>query len=266
MKNKKKHPVELEIIFRQASTPSSKPPLLFVHGAYVAAWCWDEFFLSYFADKGHDVYAVSLRGHGKSQGHSQSALASLNDYIADLRHAVSVVDGDPVIIGHSMGGMVLQKYLEQHSCKSAVLMASVPSSGLFGSSVSMAMRQPFSFLTTPISQQITMNGIMPTVGQRELFHRDMPHAEAKKHLSRMQSISTRAIHDMTWLNLPRKHNPQNIPMLVLAAENDSLFSVSSQQTTARLNRADFDSFPDMSHAMMLEPNWQQVADKIADWI
>ncbi|RLA18890.1 MAG: alpha/beta hydrolase [Gammaproteobacteria bacterium] len=266
MNNPKDHPVELEIIFRQASTPSAKPPLIFIHGAYVAAWCWDEFFLSYFASKGHDVYAFSLRGHGKSGGYSQAVWTSLNDYVEDLCHVVSQIDGDPIIVGHSMGGMVLQKYLEKNSCQSAILMASVPHEGLLGPSLSMAALHPLSFFSFQSTHYTGQNAFTPMVGQSALFHRDMHPADVQKYLSRMQSISTRAVHDMSWLSLPRKHNPHNVPMLVLAAENDALFSINSQRATAKANNADFDSFPDMSHAMMLEPDWQLVADKIVEWV
>ena len=41
-------------------------PLLFVHGAWHAAWCWDEHFLGYFADRGYRAVALSFRGHGDS--------------------------------------------------------------------------------------------------------------------------------------------------------------------------------------------------------
>jgi len=56
----------LEVRKRLPATPSRKPPLLFVHGGNLAAWCWDEHFLNFFADKGFRAVAVSLRGHGAS--------------------------------------------------------------------------------------------------------------------------------------------------------------------------------------------------------
>ena len=39
----------LEIIVRQPEGRQQPHPLLFVHGAYSGAWCWDEYFLPYFA-------------------------------------------------------------------------------------------------------------------------------------------------------------------------------------------------------------------------
>jgi pimeloyl-ACP methyl ester carboxylesterase len=46
---------------------TQRSPILFVHGAWHGAWCWENF-LPYFADRGYGAYAVSLRGHGASQG------------------------------------------------------------------------------------------------------------------------------------------------------------------------------------------------------
>ena len=42
----------IEVIDRGQVGGKHPAPLLFVHGAWHAAWCWDEHFLSYFADRG----------------------------------------------------------------------------------------------------------------------------------------------------------------------------------------------------------------------
>lgn len=60
--------MNLEILFRRTQSRSPKTPILFVHGAYVGAWCWAEHFLDWFAARGYPVHAVSLRGHGGSAG------------------------------------------------------------------------------------------------------------------------------------------------------------------------------------------------------
>lgn len=43
-----------------------KPPLVFVHGSYHAAWCWAEHWLPFFSASGFDCYAVSLLGQVKN--------------------------------------------------------------------------------------------------------------------------------------------------------------------------------------------------------
>ena len=44
-----------------------RPPLLFVHGSFHAAWCWREHFMPHFAAAGWDTLAVSLRGQVSKQ-------------------------------------------------------------------------------------------------------------------------------------------------------------------------------------------------------
>jgi pimeloyl-ACP methyl ester carboxylesterase len=56
----------LEVIDKGTCSESHPVPLVFVHGAWHGAWCWDEHFLDYFADRGYRALAVSLRGHGNS--------------------------------------------------------------------------------------------------------------------------------------------------------------------------------------------------------
>jgi pimeloyl-ACP methyl ester carboxylesterase len=47
----------LEVIDKGSVTESHPVPLLFVHGARHGAWCWDEHFLDFFADRGYACYA-----------------------------------------------------------------------------------------------------------------------------------------------------------------------------------------------------------------
>ena len=121
----------LELLTHLPPAGPHRTPLLFVHGAYSGAWCWEEHFLPYFAARGHPAYALSLRGHGASAGRESLALASISDYVEDVAHAVRRFQTPPVLVGHSMGGLVVQRYLERHDVPAAVLMASVPPTGLW---------------------------------------------------------------------------------------------------------------------------------------
>jgi pimeloyl-ACP methyl ester carboxylesterase len=56
----------LEVIDKGSATAAHPVPLLFVHGSWHAAWCWDEKFLGFFADRDYRAVALSLRNHGNS--------------------------------------------------------------------------------------------------------------------------------------------------------------------------------------------------------
>ena len=106
--------MKLEVVARESGGGEPRAPLLFVHGACHGAWCWAEHFLDYFAAHGHSSYAVSLRGHGESDGKDVVQWASVKDYVADVARVADGLPRPPVLIGHSLGGLVVQKYLEHH--------------------------------------------------------------------------------------------------------------------------------------------------------
>ena len=242
-----------------------KSPILFVHGAWHAAWCWENF-LPYFADRGYAAYAVSLRGHGASEGRDGLRWHSAAyDYVADIVQVIQMMPQPPILVGHSMGGYVVQKYLETHQTAAGVLLASLPVSGLFGFAVRYGLRHPLSLLK---SQLLLNNWCLietPELAQEAFFSPDMSAAEVERHFSRLQPESFRVTFEMMLLNLPRPDRVKT-SMLVLAAANDRVFSVTEEQATANAYGTEVVVFPDMAHDMMLEPSWQQVADRILGWL
>ena len=93
----------LEVIDKGRCTDEHPAPLLFVHGGNLAAWCWDEHFLDFFADKGFRAVAVSLRGHGASTLSQPLNSCSVADYVDDVCATVDMLGAGSVLIGHSMG-------------------------------------------------------------------------------------------------------------------------------------------------------------------
>src|SRR5689334_6986368 len=96
--------------------------IVLVHGAWHGNWCWRDF-AARLTDAGHEVSCATLRGHNGSTGRLSHRI---RDYVADLRVEVARTQADPILLGHSMGGLVVQKYLERNRAPAAVLMASVP--------------------------------------------------------------------------------------------------------------------------------------------
>lgn len=140
--------MQLEAITRAPSDDVRPTPLLFVHGAWHGAWCWEEHFLDYFAERGYGVTALafSLRGHGKSEGGNRLRWARISDYVADVKQVAEQLPAPPVLIAHSMGGHVVQKYLEQHPARAGVLLASVPPRGALAGTLRYARRHPLHLL------------------------------------------------------------------------------------------------------------------------
>ena len=257
---------QLEII--EVGPPKSKKssgarPILFVHGAFAGAWCWAEHFLPYFAKQGFRACALSLSGHGASPGRERLDSLSIADYVDDLEQAVSTIGGDPILVGHSMGGFVLQKYLERAPAPGAVFMASVPPQGMFSSSLALALSNPRLF--SDVNSMMHHGRVSLDTLQHVLFANPVEVEKLRSCYRRMQPESQRAMWDMTFFNLPHLWRERCPPTLVLAAECDILVPASQAELVALHYRTQAEIFSNMGHFMMLEADWQKVADRIIEW-
>ena len=256
----------IELISHVPAPLAHPLPLLFVHGAFVAAWCWDDNFLPYFAQHGFAAHALSLRGHGGSTGWESLAAASIDDYESDVIRVARHLGGPVVLIGHSMGGMVLQRCMHKIDAAAVVLMASVPPEGLLGSSMLLAARDPMLFGEINLIQYAhpsfaTLQGV-----RRAVFSDHIPDEEIGRHLARMQPESQRAIFDLSWPQQFFIGRATDVPALVLGGGQDAFFPPATVESTARMRGVKPEIFPGMAHAMMLDPDWRQVADRIIEWL
>ncbi len=260
------HEAGLEVLSRQPDGPAHATPLLFVHGAYAAAWCWDEHFLPYFARSGYASHAVSLSGHGRSRGRQRLDTLSIADYVSDVREAVEALSRPPVLIGHSMGGMVIQKFLEQPRCEvaAAVLMASVPPQGLWSSAFGLALGKPG--LMRDLNHLLGGGRVALESLRSAMFSQPIDAQRLREYYRRMQPESYRAIWDMTLFDLPRPREMHRPPMLVLGAEHDPLIPAALVKMTAATYGVEAEIFPGMGHGMMLERDWEAVARRIVCWL
>jgi pimeloyl-ACP methyl ester carboxylesterase len=254
----------LEVIDKGFCSEAHPAPLLFVHGGWHGAWCWDEHFLSFFADKGYRTVAVSLRGHGNSATPKPLRLCSLADYVDDVGSVADSLPARPVVIGHSMGGFVVQKYLELRDAPAGVLIASIPQRGSFGFTMRMMRRHPW--LTT---KGLLTGDSLLLVGTAELaresfFSERVPESDVVRYAARLNGESQRvALDAMVFLPRPKR---VTTPLLVLGAACDRSILPKEVRATARVYRTDAEIFPGMGHDMMLEPGWAAVAERIHTWL
>jgi pimeloyl-ACP methyl ester carboxylesterase len=256
----------LEVISIQPEQQRFETPLLFVHGAWHGAWCWEENFLPYFADKGYAVHALSLRGHGGSSGQERLRWTRGRDYVADVYETASQLPAKPVIIAHSMGGYVTQKYLEKHEAAAAVLLAPVPARGVLRTTLNIARHYPLVFLQ--MNLKLSLYPLVETAAltRAHFFSADMPEEQVKQYYEQMQDESYLGFLDMLVLNLPRPKKVPKTPMLILGGADDTIFTTGEIKRTAETYDAEYEIFPDMAHDMMLEAGWEAAADRIAGWL
>jgi non-heme chloroperoxidase len=254
----------LELISVRAENRTHSTPLLFVHGAYAGAWCWAEHFLPWFAAQGWDAYAVSLTGHGESPGAEYLDTLSIDDYVSDLRVTLASFAQPPVVIGHSMGGFVVQKYLDDHDLPGVVLLCSVPPAGLAGSALGLALQRPG--LLVDLTRIAGGSNISSQTLVKAMFHQPLPELLLERYFSRFRRESQRAVWDMLGFNLPRIRRNHCKEVMVLGAHEDSLISEAAVRWTAAAWGVKPVMAPDIGHGVMLETGWRAIAQTLEDWL
>jgi pimeloyl-ACP methyl ester carboxylesterase len=257
----------LEVIDKAPQGDSDKPTLLFVHGAWHGAWCWDEYFLDFFADKGYRSLALSLRGHGNSSAPKSMRLCSIADFVDDVDSVATSLPEPPVVIGHSLGGFVVQKYLEAHHAPAAVLLASAPVTGITRFLLRRIKSHPW-YAATALAQTKSLRfvGGTPELARETFFSNLTPEADVLRYTALLgEEYAWKIALDMLWQNLP-KPDRVSTPLLVLGAENDMCFTQREVHDTAAAYRTEAEFFPNMCHDMMLDPEWVAVAERIHAWL
>ena len=231
-----------------------KETIVFVHGMCHGSWCWEEQFIPYFEKLGYNCIAFNLPGH-ETEGSLQRISYSLSDYVQALRNEVESLEEPPIIIGHSMGGMILQHFLKTGTCKKAVLMSSVPPSGVLAASLRVIFRYP---------------GVIPYLLRRNLVRafKKYPHLMLNKtilisrYVHRMCAESFRAY---LGLFIPISHT-SSIPILVVGGSKDGLVTLREFQSTAKHYNANLTIIEGGSHDLMLDEDYEKSALAIAKWI
>lgn len=254
----------LEVIDKGRAGACHPAPLLFVHGAWHAAWCWDENFLDFFAARGYRAVALSFRGHGHSPTAKPLRDCSFADYLDDVTSVARDLPTPPIMVGHSMGGVIVQKYLETNAAPAAVLMASMPPQGYLRSGLRWLRRHPWHFAKLTATGRSLPYVSTPELARERFFCAATPEALVRTYAGRLQEESARSGRDGL-LQLP-KPDRVSTPLLVLGAAEDGAVTQEEVRATAQAYRTEPEFFAGMGHNMMLEPGWRAVAERIDGWL
>lgn len=298
--------MKLEIVEYIPVESSHVPPLLFVHGAWHGAWCWKEHFLPYFFARGVSCYALSFRGHGESEGIEKLHTFSLNDYMDDVLQVMARLKEKPVLIGHSMGGAIVQKIVHTHpdKIKMVVLLASIPPQGTLKVSLRLLLtrfremsrlnlfnqRKSLDFpVYLLFSKRLTaekMNEfaklLQPESDKaiRELYRRVVPRSKGGTRLASNVGTRTgaspvptapvrfgiRGFSSRKSQGISCSSSPSQVPILVLGSKKDVFFPEKTVRSTAKVYKTSPIIFNDIGHDMMLDYQWRSVADIIASFV
>lgn len=234
-----------------------------VHGAYTSAWCWAATFMPYFCDRGYDVYAVSLRGHGNSQGRQWLDLWGLADYLADLRRAAAAIGRPLTLFGSSMGGLLVQRWLSAgHAGAAAVTIGSVPPTGMSHSIAGMLLGSPRGFAQV---LQLAVSGVANPHFLKLLAEQPIRSGAYDLHHRHLGRESARALWEMAWTPMVARCTPA-CPVLAVHGECDRMIPASTARHLGDFLGATVMTFEGIGHVPMIEAEWERVASAIEVWL
>lgn len=247
--------------------PVSRDPLLFVHGGFVNAHCWGFHFLPFFQKQGHDCFTVDLSGHGRSDGHDRLDAFGIDDYVGDLKFVTDQINQPLILIGHSMGARIVERYLRRGgTATAAILMAPVPASGTAASALQLALRYPGFYQAI---QEVLEGRISDRTGElltRIYFSSAVTPEMAQRYLPTIGGESSRAIAELLLPEVGWPVQAPRPPVLVVGGGQDQVFPATMLEFTALAWAADVHREPEAGHLLMLDPQWENVASTMHAWI
>lgn len=241
--------------------------VLFVHGAGAGPWCWRGF-MERFAAAGYDCHALALRGHPPSDAVEALGRVRLLDYISDIHQVLDRLH-KPVLIGHSMGGALVQAVAATRDVAALIMAAPAPMAGV-------RFHRPPWHPWFPLQAARTLPALfgrgvlrpyLPSM--RRMVLNRVPREQHREIFARCSAESGTAILGLLRGRLGRKfgslrERPFN--RLVVAATADRICVFPMQREIAHYQGAELLVLIDRAHMFMIEPGWEHCTDYLLSWL
>lgn len=246
-------------------------PVVFVHGAFCGGWAFDTF-REPFERAGYETHAPSLPYHERGADLEQLAQAGLKEYAASVTHYLHGLSTPPVLVGHSLGGLVVQLAAIKTPVAGLVLLApsapwGVPPTTLeeHGSQFGLTLLGDYWRRPVPPDYRIARTTTLDRLSRED----------ARKTFARFVPESGRAIREaVQWWSDTSMASQAPVyriaaPVLGLAGGKDRVNPSSTvQRVLARFpgEQAHFHEFPEMSHWLVGEPESPAVSALVLQWL
>jgi pimeloyl-ACP methyl ester carboxylesterase len=248
-----------------------KRTIFMIHGMWGGSWCWDEH-KEYFEAKGYRCVAPTLLLHDPDENEryrEKVGRLSLKDYIADLEKQIIELDEKPILMGHSMGGLLALILASKGLAKAAILITLAPPRGVFvlrwpvvRSFLSGLRRWCFwnrAFKQTFREASHSMLHLLPEAEQRVIYKKfvyESGRAGAEIGLALLDKGRASEI----------KTDRIPCPVLVIGAEKDRITPAVIVRKVAERFDLEYEELKDHSHWVIREDGWEDIAHKLDQWI
>ena len=269
----------------QCANGSPKGSIIFVHGICHGAWCFEKF-MDFFSENGYECFALNLRGHGDNNPKGLT-FATLSQYVSDVKKCVEYcidycskneIKEKPFLLGHSMGGAVVQKYIGEYTntVKGAILFASATAGGMnFWETIKDGFTHKNLLLANFVGLGFGKRMKIDSIWKSAFFDKRISHEKAKIYKEKLCRESIIIL----FRDLYKEYTNNNdicIPILVVGSYADSYFKEDSLITTAdayKCSKNDtkkkLEILSDLCHDMMLDEvdeGWKKSAKAVLDFM
>ncbi|QUS58727.1 alpha/beta hydrolase [Pseudovibrio brasiliensis] len=251
---------------------SSLPPVLLLTGTNAAAWAMENVRTSLEA-AGYVCHSLTYRYHDLPPGPERDAKLtglSIADYVEDARQAIDEIGEPPVVVGHSIGGLIAQLLAAEDAIKAGVLLNSSIVNGTLptteeerdlgkllisaGAFWERALEQDFELLA-----KYGFNTLSPQM-QRDIH-------------GRLGSESGRVLFEFFfWMYDVHRTtfvDPDKVtcPLLFISGNEDKAVPPSTARVMAeRYETAEFLAVGGACHYIQFDEQWPETAAKMLDWL
>lgn len=246
--------------YSPAKANARKTPILFIHGAF-ADHTGFQIMANQFANNGYNSYSVSRRGRLNQPPTNASGL-TFADYLEDTLAIIQEIKPAPILIAHSLGGLLAMKAAEIiKDIPSLVLINTAPPAMLTAQPISL----PYFF---PLLLKIfSGKPFKPsTVAFKTLALQMMSPNEKERVANSLVPESGTVYRQMMLGQIRLSTNFQNIPTLVIGSKQDRIISKGLNKTTVKKLNADFKEHNNHGHWIIEEEGIEQVTDDILTWL
>lgn len=239
-----------------------------VHGAFCGGWVFDGF-RTPFETAGHEVSTPDLTGHQPGASRQAVAGQSMGDYASQIVRLCDQQAEPPILIGHSLGGLVAQLAAARTNIAALILLAPSAPWGIHGSSMGEAISAVSLFALGPY----WMMAVDPDYpAARTYLFNKMSRADRRAAFDKMQAESGRALWEtLNWWLDPFATTQVTAaaarsPALAIAGGLDAIHPAETVEAISRRLGGTTVVMPDMGHWLPGEPGWEAVAETCLGWL
>ena len=247
----------------------ARPPILFIHGMWSHSGVWD-WFRSHFEALGHETHAPMLPFHDPhpdAEPDPLLATTGLRDYVDALLAAARDLPEAPIIVGHSMGGLLAQKVAAENGAAALALLSPAPSAQ--AGSLAISPLRTMLGVTTSSNWWRSPTKIDADRARWGIFN-NVPAEPTNEALRQLSWDSGKVLFQIAMPFADRSKASQvdygalTMPSLVLVGDTDRTTPVGVARATARRipGATDYVELDEVGHWIFHSPVRERVAEEI----